>query len=58
MKLLLLIWCLALGTCIGVYAYIYVSIGQMIEETAPTISGTHQTVNPQQTINGKELQGD
>lgn len=56
MKILLLIWCLALGTCIGMYAYIYVSIGQMIQETQPTVSGTNVTVNPQQTINGKELQ--
>lgn len=65
MKGLLIIWLLALGAFIGVYTYIYVSIAQlaMSDVTSPSQgltmrqNGTNQTVNPQQTINGKQLQG-
>lgn len=65
MKSLFIIWLLALGAFIGVYTYIYVSIAQLvISDAASPLQGlttrqssTNQTVNPQQTINGKELQG-
>lgn len=57
MKLLLFIWLVALGACIGTYAYIYVSISQMVEAQPVYTSGSNQTYNPQLTIDGKKLQG-
>lgn len=72
MKSLLIIWGAVLITALGTGAYVNAAINERVQETAPSSqlqpAATVQelqpagsiivdTYNPQQTINGKELQG-
>jgi len=72
MKTLVIIWAAVVVVALGTGAYVNAAINEMVQETAPSSelqpAATAQeiqpagriiidTYNPQQTINGKELQG-
>lgn len=70
MKSLIIIWIAAIGTFVGVYAYIFISICDMCKAASGSItlggvvpelkvvkSGDGEMYNPQKTVNGTTIQG-